>query len=127
MEIITGIERRRRWRDEDKLRIVGEAEQPGACFADVARRYKISRGLLWNWRQQVRRGALASDAAPIFMPLRIIAEHQQSSPPLPTTRSSPRTVEASRIEIALADGTCIRVGDDVCLTALRRVMSALRR
>ena len=26
MEIITGIERQRRWRDEDKLRIVAEAE-----------------------------------------------------------------------------------------------------
>ena len=32
MEIITGIERRRRWRDEDKLRIVGEAEQLGCMF-----------------------------------------------------------------------------------------------
>ena len=127
MEIITGIERRRRWRDEDKLRIVGEAEQPGACFADVARRHKISRGLLWNWRQQVRRGALASNGAPAFMPLRITAEHQQVTPSRPTMRSSPRTAEAARIEIALPDGTCIRVGDDVCLAALRRVVSALRR
>jgi transposase-like protein len=31
MEIITGVERRRRWRTEDKLRIVAEAERPGAC------------------------------------------------------------------------------------------------
>lgn len=33
MEIITGAERRRRWRDEDKLRIVAEAKAPGAVFA----------------------------------------------------------------------------------------------
>ncbi|WP_420914304.1 hypothetical protein [Acidiphilium multivorum] len=32
MEIITGVERRRRWRDEDKLRIVAEAEAPGAVL-----------------------------------------------------------------------------------------------
>jgi len=38
MEIITGIERRRRWRLEEKLRIVAEVEQPGASFAEVARR-----------------------------------------------------------------------------------------
>ncbi len=38
MEIITGVERQRRWRREDKLRIVAELEQPGACFADVARK-----------------------------------------------------------------------------------------
>ncbi|WP_262313450.1 transposase [Acidiphilium sp. AL] len=48
MEIITGIERRRRWRDEDKLRIVVEAEAPGAVFALVARRHEISRGHVWN-------------------------------------------------------------------------------
>ena len=29
MEIITGVERRRRWRLEEKLRIVAELEQPG--------------------------------------------------------------------------------------------------
>ena len=48
MEIITGVERRRRWRLEDKLRIVAEAERPGARFAAVARRYEVSRGLLWT-------------------------------------------------------------------------------
>jgi Transposase len=47
MEIITGVERRRRWRLEEKLRIVAAVEQPGACFADVARRHDVSRGLLW--------------------------------------------------------------------------------
>jgi hypothetical protein len=36
MEIITGVERRRHWRTEDKLRIVAEAERPGACFAEGA-------------------------------------------------------------------------------------------
>ena len=49
MEIITGVERRRRWRREEKLRIVAEVEQPGASFAAVARRHELSRGLLWNW------------------------------------------------------------------------------
>ena len=72
MEIITGIERRRRWRDEDKLRIVAEAEAPGAVFAEVARRYDISRGQLWNWRRLVRAGELSLVSAPAqFLPLRI--------------------------------------------------------
>ena len=58
VEIITGVERRRRWRVEEKLRIVAEVERPGACFAEVARRHDVSRGLLWNWRRQVRNAAL---------------------------------------------------------------------
>ena len=33
MEIITGVERRRRWRLEEKLRIVAEAEAAGAWAA----------------------------------------------------------------------------------------------
>ena len=75
MEIFTGVERRRRWRLEEKLRIVAEVEQPGASFfADVARRHEISRGLLWNWRRQVRRGELAPDPIPVFMPVQITAD-----------------------------------------------------
>lgn len=46
MEIITGIERRRRWSDGDKLRVVAEAELPGVCLAAIARRHDFSRSLL---------------------------------------------------------------------------------
>jgi transposase-like protein len=36
MEIITGVERRRRWSLEEKLRIAAETEQPGAGIAEIA-------------------------------------------------------------------------------------------
>src|ERR1700744_6166324 len=116
MEIITGVERRRRWRIEDKLRIVAETEQPGACFADVARRYEISRGLLWNWRSKVRHGTLTGRSVPSFLPVRVAAE-----PVVPDRRPSD-----GRIEITLPDGSHVQVGNNVSLTALRRVMSVLR-
>lgn len=70
VEIITGRERRRRWSDAEKLRIVAEAEEPGACFSHVARRNEVSRGLLWNRRAQVRRGELRPEppvAAPVAL------------------------------------------------------------
>ena len=35
MEIITGIERRRRWRVADKLRILAELDEPGVKFNDA--------------------------------------------------------------------------------------------
>jgi hypothetical protein len=34
LEIISGVERRRRWSTADKLRIVAEADEPGAKGAD---------------------------------------------------------------------------------------------
>lgn len=131
MEIITGIERRRRWRIEEKLRIVAEVERPGALFNEVARRHEVSRGLLWNWRRQVREGLLAPELTPVFVPVRITADaapsgHLALSVPPPTPGKAVGT-GADHIEIALPDGTCIRVGADVGLTALRRVMTAVRR
>ena len=121
MEIITGIERRRRWRVEDKLRIVAETEQPGACFADVARRHEISRGLLWNWRNRVRRGTLRQASAPSFLPIRVVNEASTPDRPPPV----PAAAEG-KIEITLPDGSHVRVDNTVSLAALRRVMTALR-
>jgi len=128
MEIITGVERRRRWRVEEKLRIVAETEHPGACFIEVARRHEVCRSLLWNWRRQVRRGTLRSDPAPVFLPVRLtgpaaVGANQSLSPA--QSRSGP-AVSDGNIEITLADGTRIRAGHDVSLATLRRVMAALR-
>jgi ferric-dicitrate binding protein FerR (iron transport regulator) len=124
MEIITGIERRRRWRVEDKLRIVAEAEQPGACFAEVARRNEVSRGLLWNWRSQVRRGKLTVAS---FLPVQVVngATVLEPQPPLPRTSSLTAAV-AGRIEITLPDGSHVQVDSTVSLAALRRVVTVLR-
>lgn len=125
MEIITGVERRRRWRLEEKLRIVAEVEQPGASFADVARRHEVSRGLLWNWRRQVRRGELAPEPMPVFMPVQITADPLPALPNSISAKTS--TAEDTRIEIELPDGTCVRVGAQVGLATLRRIMTAVRR
>ena len=125
MEIITGVERRRRCRLEEKLRIVAEVEEPGASFVAVARRHEVSRGLLWNWRQQVRRGDLVVERMPVFVPLRI-APDPPSSLPSPNPVAMPVQVQDARIEITLPDGTCVRVGADVGLASLRRIMVAVR-
>ena len=128
MEIITGIERRRRWRVEDKLRIVAETEQPGACLAEIARRYEISRGLLWSWRSKVRRGALVQISARSFLPVQVMSEAiagpQPNSRPGPTSKVS--EVSHGKIDITLPDGSHVQVDNNVSLAALRRVMAALR-
>ncbi len=131
MEIITGVERRRHWRREDKLRIVAEAERPGARFVDVARRHEVSRSLLWSWRDQARRGVLSPEPPPVFVPLRVTAD-----PPEPVAAAAPAPASApprpvgdagdGRVEIALPDGTVVRVGEDIGAVALRRVLAALR-
>jgi transposase-like protein len=131
MEIITGVERRRRWSLEEKLRIVAETEQPGAGIAEVARQYEISRGLLWNWRSQVRRGVLRPELPPVFLPVRTISEPANGNGTKrvePSSASGPDpAMSGGKIEITLPDGTSVKVGHDVGLVTLRRVMTVLRR
>lgn len=130
MEIITGRERRRRWRLEDKLRIVAEAEAPGARFGHVAARNEVSRSLLWNWREQVRRGELRPEPPATFLPVRVADAQPFAMPPRPS-RPAPvpvasAAVAAGQIEVELPDGSKLRVGADVSAIALRRVLAALR-
>ena len=123
VEIITGVERRRRWRVEEKLRIVAELEAPGACFAEIARRHDVSRGLLWNWRRQVRSGTLGPATGVQFLPVQMLAEPAAAEPPRP---AKPAPSADAAIEIALPDGTTVRVGRDASAAALRRVLGVLR-
>jgi transposase len=127
MEIITGVERRRRWRDEEKLRILAELEEPGVRFNDVARRHDVSRGLLWQWRDAQRRGKLVAEA-PGFLPLRIVPELSAPEPQGSVAAASidPGNQADSRIEIVLPDGTAVRVAEGISAAALRRVMAAVR-
>jgi transposase len=90
MEIITGVERRRRWQSEEKLRILAELDEPGAKFVEVARRHEVSRGLLWQWRDAPRRGALVAEE-PFFVPLRIVPE---LPPPEPQETSTTPTASS---------------------------------
>ena len=131
MEIITGVERRRQWRDEEKLRILAELNQPGVKFSEVARRHDISRGLLWQWRDARRRGRLVAET-PGFLPLRVVPESAApeppggSGPPPCAGRSDAAGEPDERIEIVLPDGTAVRVTAAISAAALRRVLGVLR-
>jgi transposase len=129
VEIITGVERRRNWRPEDKLRILAELDEPDAKFVEVARRNQVSRGLLWQWRDAQRRGLLVPEE-PTFMAVRVVPElpvATMSADPVASLPPSALPVERDdRIEIVLPDGTAVRVVETVGTAALRRVLSALR-
>src|SRR5664279_1777175 len=46
--------RRRRWSEDEKLKIVLESLQSPRAASSTARRYGISRSLLLNWRRSFR-------------------------------------------------------------------------
>jgi len=123
IEILGARERRRRWSVEEKLRLVAECEEPGAVLRAVAARHDIYPTLLGTWRRQVRRGQLVTAQAPGLVPVRI-ADSSASPPSTPARLAEPLSPDTT--EITLPDGCRVRVGNDVTLAALRRVMTALR-
>ena len=128
IEVITGRERRRRWTAEQKREIAAESLQPGVSPIMVARRYGISSGLLYTWRQQLLCGALGAlaDTKPRFVRVDIVVGHPHAEVAAPLTPlTSPSAEPDGRIEIMLSGGTMVRVDAQVNEAALRRVLAAL--
>jgi transposase len=130
VEIITGRERRRRWSAWEKLRIVEESTEPGAVVRAVAARNGICESLLYAWRRQVRDGTLREAETPAFVPVQVFETSMNAissaSEPERTSYSARSETRSDQIEIELGDGRQVRVGRDVNLAALRRVLTALR-
>jgi len=125
-------ERRRTWTPEQKRAIVAESLGPELTPTEVARKYAISSGLLYSWRQQVFGGqvSVVAGSAPSFARVDVAAPLQSPgsepiSPPvgasLPPSLSRPDGL----IEIVLPNGVLVRVDAAVDGRALRRVLGAL--
>ena len=73
--VLTGARRHREWSAAERLEILREAFAPGACVTHVARRYDVSRALIYYWRQM----ALGRSQA-AFIPA-VIEDTAPSEPP----------------------------------------------
>ena len=63
VEVITSVQRRRRWSAAEKVRLVEEATQPGMSVSYVARRHGIAPSQLFTWKRRVLEGGLQAVAA----------------------------------------------------------------
>lgn len=63
IEVITSVQRRRRWTANEKARVVNETYQPGISVSEVARRHGISPSQLFQWRRLAAQGALSAVGA----------------------------------------------------------------
>jgi transposase len=126
IDIRVGVERRRRWGREDKLRIVRESLAPNVVVTEVARRHEVSTGLLYIWRKQALAGLLGG-----FMPVRIVANAEARALSA-IEEAKDRTGEVTKpgrssglIEVVWPNGIVVRVDADVDERALRSVLTAL--
>ncbi len=117
MDLIPRGERRRRWTTEQKRTIAAQSLSPGVLPADVARLHGISTGQLYRWRQALK---AAQPSATIGRLARVEVAPRPVAPP--EVQARPPCL----IEIALSDGTTVRVDAGIDLRALRRVLGVLR-
>src|ERR1700745_2837673 len=60
VEIITSVQRRRRWTASEKVRMVEETFEPGMTVSLVARRHGVAPNQLFTWRRLVAQGSLTA-------------------------------------------------------------------
>lgn len=116
-------ERRRAYAAEFRARVVAELLAPGARVGDVARRYGLSASLIYRWRRLARE---AGGSGARLLAVRVAPAAAAGSVPLVRQHAGNMASAAERIEIELAGGIRVRVGNEVNLPALRRVLAVLR-
>lgn len=119
MEILTGVERRRDWSDDEKLSILQEAADPDARIADIARRHDIKPQQIYTWRQKFA----AERAEPVvsFLPVALIATGacDEAEQPAPTDKpAAKRAARPMRIEIGCKCVSACKIGSDSVLMQL---------
>lgn len=123
------MQRRRRWRTEEKLSLVEEAARPGASVAGVADRHGVSRSLLFEWRRQIQEGTMSGvvrtepEAPPALVPVRLVEDlpRPPSGPPRPERPAR----SGVTMELVLRNGRVLRVSEAIRPEVLGRLAAAL--
>ena len=128
-EIISRVERRRRWTAEQKVKVLTEALESGATVSAVADRNGISRSQLYAWMKRARKGDIAGislngSQKPLFAPVRIAAV----TLPTPTVTAPAAACPQRRpgmVEITLTNGRVVRAEEGIEPARLACLVAAL--
>ena len=132
VEILTGVERRRGWTDEQKRAILLEVATSGLGVSAVARQHDILPQQIYVWRRAFRLAATGDRDVPSFLPVTIVP-----APPEELTRSdrsagrdktggsaSARMSLGGRIEIRCKGGRVLKFDSSLDPAALRALIRA---
>jgi len=118
VEVITSVQRRRRWSRVEKERIVAAAMEPGTVASEVARAAGIHSSQLFRWRQQLCERV---QIPAVFNPVAVTAETDTEAV------SSPSPERTGVIEIEFASGGRMRICGPVDASTVSALMKALAK
>jgi transposase len=110
--------RRRRWSEDEKLKIVLESLQAPRQVAATARRYGVSRSLLLRWRRSFRPEPKEAARQAGFVPAMVVPESGATAGPV-------GPASGGAIEIEFAAGARMRITGAVDAATLTAVVTAL--
>jgi transposase len=118
---VLGRERRRRWRDEEKLAIVLEVGVDGTSVTSVAQRHELTRQQIYTWRRELRlKGMLLPVNGAVFLPV------ETASLETPTRAGEGDDVAApGLIELRLGNGRSLRFDSGLDPDRLTRLIQAV--
>ena len=105
--IISGVERRRVWTDEQKRALVAAACEPGANVAEIARQADLRPSQLYRWRRDLAK------AAPGFAAVMVSTDCEQ-------------VASGAAIVVELG-GAVLRIAGDAPPALVAAVVRSLRR
>ena len=112
VEVITSVERRRRWSASEKGRLVAATLEPGASVSAVAWEAGVHPSQLWGWRRQMRRVAAPAG----FAAVQVVGE-----------ATSAALAGCGTIEIEFAAGARLRIMGAVDPAMLTAAVVALTK
>jgi transposase len=118
--LVMGTNRRRRhraWPEALKREIVAATLLPGSSVSRVARRYDVNANQVFAWRRRYRDG-VAEPTELRLLPVTVTPDQPGGAAPAHA---------GEVIEIALAGGYRVRVGEGVQASTLRLVLDVLER
>lgn len=104
---VLGVERRRRWSDEEKLAILARVGVGGRTVADVALEEYLTHQHIYQWRRELRRkGMWMQSEATMFLPV------EPFPAPEPGVQAAAESA-ASTVEIVLRNGCRLLCRDGI--------------
>jgi transposase len=128
IEVITSVQRRRRWTRAEKERIVAAAMAPEAVASEVARAAGIYASQLFRWRQELcERTPVPSafNSVVVTSEAGAVSQPGAGSPALQAPLPPPES--AGVIEIEFATGGRMRITGPVEASTVSALMKALSK
>jgi transposase len=127
VEVITSVERRRRWSRADKEQLVAACLEPGAVVSEIARCAGLHVSQLFRWRKELCRVDIRGPetaATPPLVPVRV-AEALPAPPTCTAPPVSRPRRKTSAVVIDLGGGRRVRVESDIDAEALGRILDVV--